>query len=325
MEVTGVPPLIAVADGAFADHQRLVEHFHQAELRFIPIDDPRKLTDATEGALGLVVTLQPLRRPHIEALAPTVRVIGRAGVGLDTIDLAAAQKVGITVVNQPSYGTHEVASHAVALLLALQRRICVQDSYVRNGWAGALALSPMKPLDEVVVGIVGCGRIGHATATMLAGLGCQVVVFDPAAPALPDGAVGVSELKELLARCDVVSLHVPLTEETAGMVDAAFLAAMPTGALLVNVSRGGLVDEEALVAALESGQIGGAALDVFQVEPVPASSPLLGARNTLFSPHSASFSDRSGWRLASWSIGDTLEWALSGRVSHGNVVVVGGR
>ena len=107
-----------------------------------------------------------------------MRVIGRAGVGVDTIDLEAAEAAGITVVNQPGYGTREVASHAVALLLALQRRLCGLDDYVRNGWSGPPVLAPMKPLDELVVGLVGGGRIGRATAEMLGGLVDQILVYD---------------------------------------------------------------------------------------------------------------------------------------------------
>jgi D-3-phosphoglycerate dehydrogenase / 2-oxoglutarate reductase len=318
-------PVIVVAAGSFGDRQRLVEHFNEVEIRFGDISDPGQLAEVTAGASGLVVTLQPLRAAHIEALAPSVRVIGRAGVGLDTIDLEAAEAAGITVVNQPGYGTKEVASHAVALLLALQRRLGSLDDYVRQGWSGAPVLAPMKPLDELVVGLVGCGRIGRATAEMLSGLVGQILAYDPVAPPLPSGVEFVPELKDLLGRSDAVSLHLPLIPETAGMVDEAFLATMVPGALLVNVSRGGLVVEDALVAALDSGQIGGAALDVFATEPLPATSPLMGAKNTLFTPHCAAYSDRSGWRLASWSIGDTIAWARSNTVEHGNIVVRGAR
>jgi D-3-phosphoglycerate dehydrogenase len=182
----------------------------------------------------------------------------------------------------------------------------------------------MKPLDELVVGLVGGGRIGRATAEMLRGLVGEILVYDPAGPSLPDGTAA-SPLKELLGRSDVVSLHLPLTPQTAGMVDAAFLAMMAPGALLVNVSRGGLVDEDALVAALDSGHIGGAALDVFPIEPLPKTSPLLGAKNTLFTPHCASYSERSVWRLASWTVADTIAWLRSDTIEHGNVVVRGAR
>lgn len=316
--------VIVVADGSFGDGKRLIEHFDDVDLRFGDLSDVGALADLTAGASAVVVTLQPLRAAHIAAFAPSVRVIGRAGVGVDTIDLEAAEAAGITVVNQPGYGTREVASHAVALLLALQRRLCGLDDYVRRGWSGPPVLAPMKPLDELVVGLVGGGRIGRATAEMLRGLVGEILVYDPAGPSLPEGTKA-APLKELLGRSDVVSLHLPLTPETAGMVDAEFLETMSPGALLVNVSRGGLVDEDALVAALDSGHIGGAALDVFPVEPLPQTSPLLGAKNTLFTPHCASYSERSVWRLASWTVADTINWLRSNRIEHGNIVVRGAR
>jgi D-3-phosphoglycerate dehydrogenase len=251
--------------------------------------------------------------------------MGRAGVGLDTIDLDAARAAGITVVNQPTYGTKEVASHAVALLLTLQRRICSLDTFVREGWSGSPVLAPMKAVDELVVGLVGSGHIGSATAEMLSGLVGQILAFDPANPPLPAGVEAVGELRDVLARSDVVSLHLPLTQETAGMVNEAFLDAMRPGALLVNVSRGGLVDEVALTAALDSGHLGGAALDVFATEPLSSTSPLLNAKNTVFSPHCASYSDRSSWRLAHWALSDTIAWAQSSNIKYGNIVVRGDR
>ena len=317
--------MIVVADGSFGDGRRLVEQFADVELRFGDLSDVGGLAALTAGASAVVVTLQPLRAPHIAAFASSVRVIGRAGVGVDTIDLVAAEAAGITVVNQPGYGTREVASHAVALLLALQRRLCGLDDYVRTGWSGSPVLAPMKPIDELVVGLVGGGRIGRATAEMLGGMVEHILVYDPADPPLPSDIEVVPELKELLARSDVVSLHLPLTPQTERLVDSAFLATMSPGALLVNVSRGGLVDEAALVAALDSGHIGGAALDVFPTEPLPPTSPLLGAKNTLFTPHCASYSDRAVWRLASWTVSDTITWLRSNTIEHGNVVVRGDR
>jgi D-3-phosphoglycerate dehydrogenase len=319
------PIVLVVAEGAFGDGGGLKDQFEGVELRFCDLSDPSTLAAATTGVSGVVVTLQPLRAAHIAALAPSVKVIGRAGVGTDTIDLEAADAAGITVINQPTYGTKEVASHAVALLLALQRRICSVDAYVRNGWSGPTGLAPMGPLDELVVGLVGGGRIGLATGEMLLGLVGRVLAYDPAHPVLPPGIQPVPELADLLDASDVVSLHLPLNEQTRGMVDEGFLAAMKPGALLVNVSRGGLVDEGALVAALSSGHLGGAALDVFATEPLPSDSPLLKAKNTVFSPHCASYSERSSWRLAHWTISDTIAWARSGKVDHGNIIVRGHR
>jgi D-3-phosphoglycerate dehydrogenase len=320
-------PVIALAAEAFSDEQeRLVEYIKgRAELRLVDVASPEALSQSTDGAQAIVVTLQPLRAAHINALAPSVSVIGRAGVGLDSLDLAAAEAAGISVVNEPTYGVNEVASHAVAMLLALCRKLLVCDAYVRKSWQGGIDLGRLKPLDEMTVGVVGCGRIGSATAAMLRWLVGEVIVYDPACSEPPVGVEMVSTLKELLGRSDAVSLHVPLTEETEGMMDAATLAMMRPGALLVNVARGAVVDEDALVGALDSGQLGGAALDVFATEPLPSNSPLLRAPNTIFSPHCASYSERASWRLPRWILDDVVSWVIDRRVVHGNLAVIGSR
>jgi D-3-phosphoglycerate dehydrogenase len=322
----GVTPVVVVAASSFGDQERLVAHFAgAAELRFREISTPEMVAAATADADGIVVALQPLRRAHIEAFSPGLKVIGRAGVGVDSIDLEAAASMGVAVVNEPSYGATEVASHGVAMMLALQRNLLRADRYVRDGWSGDAGLGTIRPVDELTVGLVGCGRIGSVTACMLRGIVAEVLAYDPLAPAVPDGVIRVDSLEELLARSDVVSLHMPLTDETRGVINAKTIAAMRPGAILVNVSRGPLVDETALAEALESGQIGGAALDVFEVEPLPADSPLLAAPNTVFSPHMASNSVRAIWRLATWTIGDTVEWITARRVSNGGIVIAGTR
>jgi D-3-phosphoglycerate dehydrogenase len=322
----GVTPVVVVGASAFADPDALIAHFAGvAELRFRDVSTPAAVESATAGADGIVVALHPLRRAHIEAFGPGVKVIGRAGVGLDSIDLEAAESLGVAVVNEPSYGATEVASHGVAMMLALQRNLLRADRYVRDGWSGGLGLGTIKPVDELTVGLAGCGRIGSAAACMLRGLVGEVLAYDPLAPALPDGVIRIDSLEELLARSDVVSLHMPLTDETRGVINAKTIAAMRPGAILVNVSRGPLVDEKALTEALESGQLAGAGLDVFEVEPLPADSPLLAAPNTIFSPHMAAHSVRAMWRLAMWTIGDTVEWIGTRRVSNGSIVIAGTR
>jgi D-3-phosphoglycerate dehydrogenase len=319
-------PVIVVAEGALAQAARVVEHFSgQIELRFADVSTPEAVGLATVEASGIVVALQPLRGEHVTALGPGVKVIGRAGVGLDSIDLRAAETAGIAVINEPAYGANEVASHAVAMILALQRNLLTADRYVRDGWSGALGLGRVEPVDEITVGLIGCGRIGSAMAAMLQCLVREVVVYDPMAERLPSHVRHVPTLEALLSESDVVSLHVPLTPETQGLVDEAFLATMKPGAMLINVSRGPVIDEKALVEALESGHIGGAALDVFTTEPLPSDSPLLSAPHTLFSPHMAAYSERSAWRLGAWTVGDSLSWIVSKSVQHGNIVVRGTR
>lgn len=318
---------MVIADGALIEQRgRITETFaRQLTLRYGDITDPARLAELTEGVVGLAVTLQPLRSEQLEAMSSSLRVIGRAGVGLDTIDLAAAERLGISVINQPSYAVNEVASHAVAMLLALHRKLAFSDRFVRDGWRGRPMLTPIKPIDELTVGLIGLGRIGTATARMLSAIVGRVLAYDPELTQGREGAVLVSSLDELLAESDAISLHTPLTPVTDRLIDESMLARMRPGALLVNVARGAVVDEAALVAALESGHISAAGLDVFAVEPLVPGSPLTKAPNTMLSPHCASYSDRSSWRLASWTMEDILTWVTGGSVQHGDVVVRGAR
>ena len=315
-------PVIAVADTAFADHAGLEKDFNDhAELRWIDLSRPDTVRESTGDADAVVVTLQRLSDDVITAFAPSVRVIGRAGVGLDTIDLTTAEKRGIAVINQPAYAAAEVATHALALLLALERRLSPSDAFVRAGWRGPLDLGGVRALDDATVGVVGGGRIGQAFVERVRPLVRQVVVYDPAPVSLPPGVERAADLPDLLRRSDMLSLHLPLIPATKGLIGRDELRLLPAGAVVVNVARGGIIDEDALAELLHSGHLGGAGLDVFETEPLPATSPLLAAPNTLFSPHSASASGRSAQRLSHWTIGDAIEYLASGSVTHGSIVV----
>lgn len=314
-------PVIAVAGSAFANHADLENDFRdQAELRWIDLSDADAVRKSTSEADAVVVTLQRLTADVIAAFAPSVRVIGRAGVGLDTIDLATAADRGIAVVNQPAYGAPEVATHALALLLALERRLRPSDTFVRDGWQGALDLGGIRALDEATAGVVGGGRIGQAFAERVRPLVHEVVVYDPAPVGLPPGVDRAVSLPELLGRSHLLSLHLPLVPATRGLIGRDELLMLPAGAIVINVARGGLIDEDALAELLHSGHLAGAGLDVFETEPLPRTSPLLDAPNTLFTPHSASVSVRSAHRLSHWTIGDAIEYLASGSVTHGSIV-----
>jgi D-3-phosphoglycerate dehydrogenase len=315
-------PVVVIAENIFPAVDQLLAHFAgQAEFRFADLSTVESTSRGTKGADALVVATQQLDAARIEALSSTVRVIGRAGVGLDSIDLSAVAAHGVALVSQPTYGANEVASHAVAMMLALQRKLVMSDQFVRNGWSGDFALAPMKPLDEMTLGLVGCGRIGAETVRMARELVGRVVVHDPHATSLPPGVEEGWSLDDVLAASDILSLHLPLTDETRGLLGARELALLPQGAIVANVARGGILDEDALSDALRSGHIGGAGLDVFAEEPVSTSSPLLSAPNMLFSPHVAAFSDRSTWRLGAWTIGDVLSWLGDGTIENGRIVV----
>jgi D-3-phosphoglycerate dehydrogenase len=285
---------------------------YPVEVVFAPLTTPAEVAANTAGADGVLVTTNPLSRSLMEALAPSVRVIARAGVGLDAIDLEAAGERGIPVFHTPDYCVPEVATHTVALLLALNRRLVDSDRIARSDWSGWRAIAPIQPLGEQTVGLVGFGRIGRAVAERVRALVAAVVAYDPYGPVDEPGVTTVSSLDELLATSDVVSLHLPLSRETRRYIGAAELARMRPGAVLVNVSRGGLVDEPALVEALTCGQLSGAALDVLAEEPPRPSSPLLSAPNVLFSPHTAWYSMASEKRVWTMTLEGVID-VLNGR------------
>jgi D-3-phosphoglycerate dehydrogenase / 2-oxoglutarate reductase len=232
----------------------------------------------------LTIPAFPVRASLIEAL-PMLRVIGTASVGFDHIDLDAAEAREIAVVSVPDYCTDEVADHTLALLLALVRGVVALDRSVARGEWDSHAAGPLRTLRGMRVGIVGLGRIGHAVATRLLALGCEVWAND-VVPVVRDG-VRPSSLDELLASCDAVTVHVPLTPETRALVDAR---RMRRGSFLVNTARGPVVDLGSALAALRSGHLAGAALDVLPVEPPPA---VPAAPNLIVTPHAAYYSEHS--------------------------------
>lgn len=318
--------VVVITERSFADQERVAGHFRgRCVIRFADLTGPEATRAATVGASAVVVTLQRLDRHTLTAFDPGVRVVGRAGVGLDSIDLPAVRDLGLTLVNQPGYAVTEVASHAVSMMLALQRKLLPADRHVRDGWRGDAGLLPMKPLDELTVGLLGGGRIGAEAARMLAPLVRRVLVYDPYAATVAAPAVRAATLDELLRGSDVLSVHVPLTPETRGLIGRRELALLPAGAVVVNTARGGIIDEDALADLLIAGRLGGAGLDVFATEPLPDRSRLRRAPNTILTPHCAALSGRSAWRLASWTVEDVLTWLETGDVVHGRVVIAGSR
>ena len=227
------------------------------------------------------------------AASPELRIVARLGVGLDNIAVDAATRRGVWVTNVPDYCVEEVSDHAVGMVLAWTRGLVSLDRAVRaGGWNPAAAR--LRRLSELTCGVVGYGRIGQATVRKLAAFGSRILVSDPALGATPSDASGFEpvSLNELLVRSDVVILHAPLTPKTRHLISSAQLAAMPPGGLLVNVSRGALVDTDAVIAALDSGQLGAVALDVLESEPdVP--DALRRHPNAILTPHVAFSSDAS--------------------------------
>jgi len=219
---------------------------------------------------------------------PRLKVVSRCGVGIDSVDLAAATAAGVIVTNTPGAMTEAVADYAFALLLAVARRVVESDALMRAGGWGEF---PGVLVCGKTLGLVGFGQIGQAVARRAAGFAMRVLAYDPyfrpatASPGLPP--VSFVTLEELLAQSDFVSLHAPSLPETKGLFDAGRFAQMKPSAYFVNTSRGPLVDEDALLEALRSGRIAGAALDVYRQEPLPSDHPLRGAPRCVLSSHNA--------------------------------------
>ncbi|MFV0253643.1 MAG: C-terminal binding protein [Beutenbergiaceae bacterium] len=253
------------------------------------------LIETCADADALLVLREPITRTVIEQLQ-RCRVISRFGVGVDSIDLEAAAQAGIVVTNVPDSNTEEVATHALAMILHLNRRLADFDRGVRDGNWDAMSIGAgiQRPA-ATTIGILGLGRIGRLVAQRAQALGFAVIGTDPMLTASQIADLGVTgtDIDTLLGTSDMVSLHVPLTDQTRLLVDADRIASMKPGAVLINVSRGGIVDEDALAQALVEGRLGGAGLDAFAAEPPPAEQPLLRAPRTVFSPHAAHYSEQS--------------------------------
>jgi D-3-phosphoglycerate dehydrogenase / 2-oxoglutarate reductase len=273
---------------------------------------PEELLALSADVSGAICSTDPFTREVLRD-SPNLQVIARVGVGIDSIDAAAATELGVAITTTPGANEETVADHAIAMMLALLRRIPANDAGVRRGEWNRTGPHTPRQLTGCTVGLIGYGHIGRLVARRLAGFDVELLVSDPAL-AESDSTHSV-ELAELLARCDVVSLHTPLIPATRHLIDQAALQLMRPHAILVNTSRGGVVDEAALIRALNEGVIAGAALDVFETEP-PVTSPLFAMSNVVVSPHVGGLSTTSVdvmIRMATASVIDVIE----GRVPPG--------
>ena len=240
----------------------------------------------------VITQFAPVKAEVIAAM-DSARAIVRYGIGVDNIDLDAARERGIPVCNVPDYCIDEVADHTLAFLLAATRQVVPHTVHLRGGgWGLATPLDGFWTLRDKTVGVVGFGRIGREVAARLAPFKCRRLVADPVVAADVIDAAGceAASVDDLLAQADVVTLHCPSTAQTRRMLNAAAIGRMKPGAIVVNLARGDLIDTPAFVAALESGHLGGAALDVCDPEPIPLDSPLRSLPNVIVAPHVASVS-----------------------------------
>jgi D-3-phosphoglycerate dehydrogenase / 2-oxoglutarate reductase len=284
----------------------------------VETDPGADLAAALAEAEALVVRSATPVDAALIASAPRLRVIGRAGVGVDNVDVDAATAAGIVVCNAPEANVVSAAEHALALLLALARNVSVAERSLRDGEWERERFAGIELADKTL-SLLGYGRIGRLVASRARALGMRTVAYDPFVTAERMAELGADHAESIEAAlevADVVSLHLPVTDATRGLIDGPHLALLRPGALLVNAARGALVDEAALVEALRSGRLAGAALDVFSKEPLPADSPLRDAPNLLLTPHLAG-STREAQDRAGVVVAEQVVAALRGRpVAH---------
>ena len=260
------------------------------ELEFHVPDSQGETIEAVKGA-DLVIDMRvPMPRAVIEQMDAAKGIVTH-GIGFDEIDHRAAAEKGIMLANCAGFCSEEMSNHATMMILACAKKLVLADDLVRTGrWAeNRVGLGELPPINGQVLGLVGVGNIGRPTARKAQVFGLQVIAYDPYLPpwdANEQRVELVGSLNELASRSDYVSVHTPLNTETRHFIDAQFLKAMKPSAYLINISRGPIVDENALVNALREGEIAGAGLDVFEEEPLPSDSPLLQMDNVTFTPHS---------------------------------------
>lgn len=245
------------------------------------------------------------------AAFPDLRVVSRMGIGYDNVDIGAAREAGVVVCNGPDSPTVSTAEHAIALMMAVTKELPIQQARASRGLGGPAEATALE-LDGATLGLVGLGRIGVRVAQAALGLGMQVVAHDPGLDVSPLADVTLTSLDELYASSHVISLHAPSMPATRHMIGTASIAAMRSGVYIVNCARGPLVDHDALLAAIDSGEVAGAGLDVTDPEPLPSNHPLLDRPNVVVTPHVASSTSIGRRRLFEHAIENALA-VLEGR------------
>lgn len=282
---------------------------------------PAEVIRAGQETQAFLVEGAPITREVFTAL-PDLRIISCCGVGVDTVDLEAAQEGGVWVANVPDANTSEVATHALAMALSLIRHLPFFDRSVRAGQWHYQVTGPLQRIGTMTLGIAGLGRIGRLLATQARPCFGRILAYDPyVTDAAWPADVERVELADLFSASDVVSLHMPLTKETYELIDSRLLSRMPRGSYLVNAGRGALVNVQDLLQALDSNQLAGAALDVLPQEPPASDHPLVHHPRTLVTPHAAFYSLEGERELRRKQALNVITWAQQGRPRY--VVVEG--
>ena len=310
-------PRVLVSDSLAQQGLDILEQARGIEVDYRPGLAPGELLEAVAGVEGLVIRSATKVTAEVIQRAEKLRVIGRAGTGVDNVDLKAATERGVAVVNTPEGNNVTTAEHAIALLVSLARHIPQATASMK---AGAWEKKKFTGLElyNRTLGVVGLGNIGRVVASRAQGLGMRVVAYDPhiAADVAQKLDVERVDLDTLLARSDIITVHVPRTKETLGMIGRQALARAKRGVLVVNAARGGIVDEEALLEALNDGRVGGAALDVFVTEPPPAGHPLVAHPNVICTPHLGASTEQAQVNVAIAVAEQVRDFLLAGLVRN---------
>lgn len=300
-----------------SDHTDTIEELDRVGAKFVPLprlESEDEIIEQARNADALIVTEAPITRKVLSSLEKC-RAVLRTGVGFDCIDVPAATDNGIAVINVPDLWTREVANQAMMLLLAANRKLLEQERSVREDMWSPIISAPVGPLHTETVGVVGLGRIGSAFARRVKAFEVELIAYDPFVSEDAFDAVGADSVSfdELLARSDYISVHTPLDDSTFHLIDEDALRKMKPTAILINTSRGPVVDEHALTTALQEGWILGAGLDVLEQEPPTQDNPLLSMTNTVLTPHAAHYSELS-MALRPRRYGVEIAAALDGRM-----------
>ncbi len=314
-------PKVLVSDDLAPQGLEILERARGMQVVYRPGLAPGDLLTAIADADGLVIRGATKVTVDVIAVAKQLQVIGRAGIGVDNVDVPAATTRGIVVMNTPGVNNITTAVHAVALLVSLARHIPQATASMRQGQWEKNRFMGMEVFNRTL-GVIGLGRIGRIVADRARGLGMKVIAYDPylAEGGIPKLEVELVGLDDLLSRADAITLHVPKTKDTHRLLGRSAFAKMRRGVLIVNAARGGVIDEVALLEALESGQVGGAALDVFENEPPPKDHPLLRHERVICTPHLGASTEQAQVNVAIAIAEQIRDYLLSGII--GNAVNV---
>jgi D-3-phosphoglycerate dehydrogenase len=308
---------VLVTDSLAPEGLEILERAEGIEVVEAPGLDPGALLERIKSADALVIRSGTKVTSDVIAAADKLSVVGRAGIGVDNVDVPAATARGIVVMNTPGGNTVTTAEHAVALIISLARHIPQATASMKAGkWEKSRFLG--MELYNRTLGVIGLGNIGRIVAQKAKGLGMKVVSYDPFLSEEAAAKAGVEPvgLDELLARSDVLTVHVPRTKDTTGLLDREAFAKCKRGVLVVNAARGGIVDEEALLEALNSGQVGGAGLDVFEQEPPPADHPLVAHERVICTPHLGASTEQAQVNVAIAVAEQVRDFLLQGVIDN---------